>query len=136
MTHKRQLIREAIAAEVDTVLSLTGRVFMTRTRRTAQSEMPVALIYTNEENSQQDVNDPRLLRDLSVFLELHIAKVEGIDETLDGLCEPVEAVIAANPRLGGLALNTVLARTRMGYDGEGDEKHGVAILTFEVMYRT
>ncbi len=128
MTHRRQQIRTAIAQAIG------GET--TRFRPTADSELPVKLVYTLAEKSGLADLKRTLQRVVSVGIEIRAASTGQLDNALDALCEEVEAAMADDPSFGRLALNSHLASTSIGLDGEGEQRHAVAVLEYQVTYRT
>lgn len=136
MTHKRQAIRTAIVAALGTMPALTGRTFATRARPTEASELPVALVYTLNEESDLANAGYDLTRNLNAVVEVRAAAAANLDDALDALCADVETAINTDPRLGGLATLAFLTGTSIGLDGEGDGRQAVATLTYRVRYET
>ena len=128
MTHKRQSIRVAIATAIG------GEA--TRTRPTADTELPAKLVYTLREASGLVTVARSLERTLTAVVEIRASSTGAIDDALDALCETVEAAMAADPTFGRLAITSWLASTTIGLDGEGDTRQAVATLEYSVMYRT
>lgn len=136
MTHKRQSIREAIAAQLQATPTLLGRVVKTRSRPTMPDELPLAIVYTLSESSDQATIAGDLTRTLSVMIEVRASSVGAMDDTLDALCAVVEQSMAADQTFGRLARNSFLSGTSIGLDGEGDSRQAVATLTYTVLYDT
>jgi hypothetical protein len=134
MPHHRQRIREGIAAALGSMPALAGRVYTMRVRRTQPEELPVVLVYALQEESARVAKS--LDRRLSVAIEIRSAVAHDLDDRLDDLAIYVEAAVMADPKIGLLAIDTVLRSTAIGLDGEGESQHGVAVLNFEVNYRT
>lgn len=128
MTHRRQSIRKAIAAAIGGVT--------TRTRPTQDSELPARIVYTLKETSGLANLRRALERPASVAIELRVKATGDLDDALDAQCEAVEAAMEIDPTFGRLAINSFLASTTIGLDGEGDSAQGVATLEYQVTYRT
>jgi hypothetical protein len=136
MTHKRQRIREAVVATLNTVPGWSNRVFATRARPTEQKELPVVLVYTTAEQSELATINLDLSRTLTLVLELRAKAVGALDDVLDEMSEKAEAAMSLDPRFGGLVTVGFLRETAIGLDGEGDARQSLATLTYEIRYET
>lgn len=136
MTHKRQRIREAVVGMLETAPGWEGRVFATRARPTEAAELPVVLVYTTAEQSELATMGYDLSRTLTLVLELRSSAVGALDAALDNMAEAAEAIMASDPRFGGLATFSFLRETVIGIDGEGDARQSLASLTYEIRYET
>jgi len=135
MTNKRTSIRKAIVAAIDGTSELAGRVTSSRVRRVQREEMPCAAVYALKEPAEM-LALGKQRRVVAIVVEVRATATDDLDDALDALCEVVEAAIFADPKHGGLAVGTQLATTEIGLDGEGDERQGVAQITFDVTYLT
>lgn len=136
MTHPRQQIRERVSAMLDVIPGLAGRVVPTRTRPTDAAELPVALIYTLSETSELITAAGDKRHTLALVIELRISASGALDDAADALCQSVEAVMATDSRLGGLAFMSTLSSTVFTLDGEGETRQFLATLTYTVIYDT
>lgn len=136
MPHPRQTIRDAIKAILNATPGFEGRVDTTRSRPTSTSELPCIIIYTLQETSGRSSTGGGLLRTLNVGIEIRTASSGEIDDALDDLALVVERAMLADPRLGGLAIDTYLTATAVGLDGEGESRQAVATLSYTVLYGT
>lgn len=132
--HKRAAIRAAIAAALIATPELATRVDTSRVRRTQDPELPVALVYSLQEPNQRGPLNGPLLRRLSVIVEIRVKALATLDDDVDTLCAVVEAALAIDPSFGRLAMDSYLESTQIGLSGEGEVRHGVAILTYAVSY--
>lgn len=136
MSHLRQAIRAHIRQALQDVPQLGGRVSTTRTRPTQANELPCAIVYALDESAGYAGVSRSLRRSLSVAIEMRVAATDALDDVLDGYCLAVETAIGADPRLGGLALDSRLSSTTIGLDGEGETRQALATLTYRVDYFT
>ena len=136
MTHKRQAIRHAIAAQLETAPALLGRVVTTRARPTAPDELPVAIVYALTESSSKATIGGRLSRTLNVAVELRASSVGALDDTLDALSLAVEQAMATDRTFRKTVIDSSLTNTAIGLDGEGETKQAVATLTYTVLYQS
>lgn len=137
MTHRRQDIRAAIAAALDALPTLAGRVATNRPRPTQQAEeLPCAIVYTPREASAPAAVKTTLSRALTVIIEIRAAAPDALDDTLDSLAEAVEAALVADPGFGRSALTSYLAGTSLDMDDGGEAVVGVLSLELAVTYHT
>ena len=136
MTHKRQLIREAIRLRLEQIPALAGRCHSTRSRPVEARELPAAIIYTLNETSELANFDGTLARTLTGVVEIRASAAGAIDNALDDLSEEIERTLAVDPRFGGLVRLSFLTGTTIGIDGEGESRQAVATLSYELQYDT
>lgn len=135
MTHPRAEIRDHVVA----LLSTTDLpVVPSRVYPIQRTELPAICVYTlNEISEQESLTPPRMMRDLQLAIDLYATGADGApDDALDALAETIEALMAADIRLGGRAFNSFLAETSIGFDGAGEQARGLARLRYTVRYRT
>lgn len=131
--HKRQAIREAIKTELDSIAGLT----VLENRVHTNTSFPLANVKTARETSDaSEMGGLVLTRELLVDIELTGRAVADVDDDIDGLCESVEIQLANNPTLGGVCDYLFLTSTDIDFDGDGEQPHGRAVLTFNVHYST
>ena len=138
MTHVRAQVRAA-AVTLLTGLPTTGtRVFPTRSWPLSTNQLPALLIYTSDETAEPgSLTRPiNLHRSVSLVVEAVASKCNGLDDLLDAMCAEVEAELAMDPSLTGLAKNSTLRRTEIEVRSDGDATVGIARMTFEVLYVT
>ncbi|WP_342640935.1 hypothetical protein [Rhodoligotrophos ferricapiens] len=136
MTHRRQAIRTAVADLLRAAMPLGCIVARTRTRSTQANELPAVLVYTLRETSEPATIGPKLDRSASLLIEIRVADSNDLDDRIDDLCEKVEVAMAVDPTFGRLAINSYLAATNIGLDGESESRQGIAVLDYSVNYRT
>lgn len=136
MTHKRQRIREAVVAILEAIPEWQGRVFPNRTRPTEAAELPVALVYSLNEDTDVVTMGGTLQRSLTLSIEIRASASGAIDNVLDDLAQKAEKAIAADPRLGRRAIHSRLSGTTLGLDGEGESRQAVLTLTYIIQYQT
>lgn len=142
--HHRRVIREAVVALLQAGETDAGdRVFKNRVLpmriRGDKAELPAILVYSLEEDVDDDsaTTAPReLTRRLSLAVDaLAVGADEEVDDDLDQLAEQIEAVMHADPFLGGVAADSILGGTIIEFDGDGERVIGRVGLTYEVTYR-
>ena len=134
MKRSRQKIREAVAANLAGIATVyTSRIYPKLT-------LPVISVYGNNEQSEGEateaVGPQRYSRRLTLEIEITAEATEGADDAVDDLSAQVEAAMAADRWLGGLAEETGLAATRMSFANAGDTQVATAPLSYLVWYRT
>ncbi len=137
--HPRQILREKVSA----LLSLGGtaagsRVWPSRSRPWLSNKVPAIGVYTVEEDSPAaNVSPRRYDRTVTVLVELHLdAQDERLDDAMDGLAKQVEDILLADPTWGGVADDSALMGTTMGFSAQGEVERGVVLMQFEADYTT
>ena len=136
--HVRQQIRDRIVTNV-TGLSTTGaRVYRSRVYPLNADTMPALLVYTKTEDSEIDVmGSPGVLNRLvNIAIEGYVRNITVYDNKIDDICKEVEAAMAGDQTINGLAKNSFLSSTEIEYTGEGDQPIGVVTMNYVVQYRT
>lgn len=132
--HVRQQIREAIGTLL-TGLSTTGaRVHQSRVFALAPAtELPCILIYTLQEATALD-SFCQYARRITVAVEAVAEPTANVDDVLDTICKEVEAKMATDKLLGGLAAEVSLQRTDVQLQGGDSERTvGAARMAWEVL---
>lgn len=134
--HVRQQIREAAAAAL-TGLSTTGqKVYPSRIKILADSELPCLLVFTNNESvSPLDINSHELDRNLELIVVGCVKQGADIDDKLDTIIMEVEQVLNQTT-LGGLCNSVTLGSIEVELNGEGEKPVGKATMTFNATYNT
>ncbi|MEM9681634.1 MAG: hypothetical protein AAF942_00075 [Pseudomonadota bacterium] len=137
MTHRRQEIREHVETLLkDGLHAVDGNVFRSRAYPMKADRLPGVCVYTLSETSEQWNQSRALDRVMDLAIDIYVAHTDNPDDDLDDLAEAVEALIDEDHTFGKLALNSWLAETTIGFDGEGAQAHGLARLRYAVRYRT
>lgn len=136
MAHVRQQIREA-AATVITGLSSGASVHPSRVYDLEAGDLPALKLYTLSEGVERDsLSYPRgTRRQLQLIVEVAAKSTTNLDDVLDTLCAEVEAAIAADITLGGLAKDAYLETTTVELNDGGSQPHGMASMSWIVEYR-
>lgn len=136
--HVRKQIRDAMVAALDGLTTTGSNVFSGRVYAVQRTELPCLLVYFEEEGSEIDAmgtSGRPLDRQAQITVEGVARVTTALEDTLDAIAKEVEAALGGN-RLGGLARDVQLSRTRYGLTGEGDAQHGAVRLTWAYDYRT
>lgn len=137
MSHPRQLIRHAVAAQLTGATAAGTRVFKTRVLP-YRRELPAVAVYTFTETVDVDVDSsPReLKRTLDLVIEgaVQATSAENPDDLLDALALEIETALHADPTFGNTAADAVLSATELEVVAEGEQLIGVVKLTYRVEY--
>lgn len=135
MAHVREQIRNQIATILASLAG--GRVYTSRVY--PLEVLPAIGIYAGSESSQQDptIGIPVYNREVDVVIEIATEALSDVDAAVDELAADVEALMAADLTLSGLAADAPLISTSVSLDG-GDSEIPIAFarLTYRVWYRT
>ena len=138
MTHVRAQIRNTVVTVLTGLHTTGSSVFATRSWPLDAKQLPALLIYSVDETADPgSLTRPIALhRALSLVVEAVALKCNGLDDLLDAMCAEVEAELAMDPSIAGLAKNSTLRRTEIEVRSDGDATVGIARMTFEVLYVT
>ena len=136
MAHKRQSIRERVASTLTGLTTTGSNVFQSRVYPIENTKLPCLLIYTREETSEPlTTNPPRAIEKvLSLVVEGYVKANTNFDDTIDTICEEVEAALFTDRLINDLALDSFLVNTDISYNGEGDNPLGIVVMTFQITY--
>ncbi len=141
MAHKREEIRKAVLALLNTPVSMVyptdagANVYANRVAPLWQSELPAILIYVRNETAvRRALNSRQSLRNLNLVIEAYAEANDAVDDQLDDLATQIENIISANPSLTATALGAVLTETEITLDDSGEKLLGKLTLNFEVQY--
>ena len=137
MAHKRKQIRDRLKTLLSGLPSTGTNVFASRKYPLNKAKLPGLLIYTDEEVSEAGAMRRSLDRTVAAKIQGYVKPNAGaIDDDLDEIAEDVEAAIESDPKLGGLALFTILESSTMEFDTESDRPVGIITMTYQIQYRT
>jgi hypothetical protein len=134
--HIRQQIREKFGTTLTGLTTTGSNVFESRVYPLENASLPALIIYTKSETSEPIViGTQRLMsRELSVVVEGYAKATSNFDDTIDTISKEVEAAIAADRTLNGLAKDTYLESTEIEFNSEGEKPLGYVSLTFLTNY--
>jgi hypothetical protein len=139
MAHQRQLIREAVRAQLLGKTAAAARVHETRMVPWRQVELPALSVYALSERIDAD-SQKTAPRELTRTLKLRVVGVvrfkDNIDDALDELALQVERALDADPNFGGTAFDSILSDVELGVDEESGKPLGVLEMTYTVTYHT
>lgn len=134
MSHLRKQIRDRIAVILTGLPTIGSEVFVGRARPLAKDHDPTLLIYTTSETSERDAY-PTEARRLIVHVEARVSTVAAPDDNLDAIAVEVEAAMAADRLLAGLALDLQYQQMEQVVEASGDRYLGGLRLQYVVSYR-
>lgn len=138
--HARRAIVNAAAAACAELQTTGSRVYPGRTRPLDANGEPHLLVYARQEQSASATMkgpERKLLRRLNLVVEGVDSATTDTDALVDQIAAEVEAALAADNTLGGLAKDLELASTEIVTSGDDAERRLVVIrLTFVVTYLT
>ena len=142
VTHRRTTIRQAVQNILVNASTAAGsRVYDTRL---FPANAQPAIIVTTPSDTFTDITDLTLvddnLHDLTVDISVTAQGNSGLAESLDDLCEEIEAAIYADPYLEGESIGFRIQRVRLestdlSYTLETDPQAGQAAMRFVWTYR-
>src|SRR5210317_649365 len=134
--HIRQQIREKFGTTLTGLTTTGSNVFESRVYPLENASLPALIIYTKSETSEPIVIGTQrvMSRELSVVVEGYAKATSNFDDTIDTISKEVEAAIAADRTLDGLAKDTYLESTEIEFNSEGEKPLGYVSLTFLTNY--
>lgn len=134
--HIRQQIREKFGTLLTGLTTTGSNVYQSRVYPLENANLPALIIYTKSEESEPIVIgvDRVMSRVLSVVVEGYTKATSNFDDTIDTISKEVEAAIAADRTLDGLAKDTYLESTEIEFNAEGEKPLGYVSLTFLTNY--
>lgn len=137
MPHQRQLIRQAVKAQLLGATAAEDRVYTNRMFPYTRAQLPALAVYTLEEEVEPFNTAPReLKRTLQLAIEAAVEETEEVDDALDVLALQVEAAMDLDETLGGTASDSLLSSTQMEVIETGSRSAGVIRLEYTVTYYT
>jgi hypothetical protein len=145
--HPRQLIRDAVIAQLTGQTAAQTRVDDSRTEPHRRGPLPAISVYTEHETVVDDSKQSRpgeLLRELDVVIVGWVEHTQARPATraLDDLAAQIEIIMDADPYLGGLAggIGVWLSETEIAIEDENelrpDPLIGVIRMTYVAPYLT
>lgn len=140
--HPRELICDAVVANLTNRTSAGTRVEAFRIDTYQDSELPAIAVYTQDE--QVDPNSsstaPRkLTRNVKAEIAATVAHSEAFPawRAMNAIAEEIEAVMDVDRFLGGTAAGSVLESTEISFPNpSADPLLGIIVLTYSVTYQT
>ncbi len=135
MAHLRKQIRDRITTTLTGLTTTGSNVYQTRIYPLSETKLPGIAIYTASHSFDPlSINPPRtLMNELDVSIEIY-TKGSNSDDTMDTICEEIEAALYADSDLNGLAQNVYQTGIDIEYSGEGDQPVTLGRMTVRVEY--
>ena len=140
MSHKRQIIRDAIINQLKDKTDAGSNIYGNRAKPLFDQSIPAILVYSKQENILEDQYNidgyAPLKRDLEIAIEAVIIASDEFDQKLDDIASQIESA------LDGFEIETrkadliKLKSTEIDYSIEGSKIYGAVRLTYSVIYRT
>ena len=140
MSHKRQIIRDAIINQLKDKTYAGSNVYCNRAKPLFDQFLPAILVYSKQENILEDQYNidgyAPLKRELEIAIEAVILGGDDFDQKLDDISEQIEST------LDGFEIETrkadliKLKSTDIDYSIESSKIYGAVRLTYSVIYRT
>jgi hypothetical protein len=139
--HPRQLVRDAVVAQLTGATVAGPRVYDTLEVPHRRAELPAISVYTPDEQSDATTTRGTAPREMQRELQLVVegvvkrsAQDEKLTATLDALALEIETAIFADDTLGDTASDTVLVGTSLVLLEDGDRTMASIRLEFAVTY--
>ena len=137
MAHRRKEIRDRFITLLTGLTTTGSNVFRTRIFPLTSDELPGLCVFSEAEEIEQGAQGGALDRLLTVLVEAYVKDSSGdVDDTLDAIAEDVEAAIAADPTLSGLALSVFPASVEFEFDRQTEKPVGIMSIRYQVFYRS
>ena len=132
--HSRTQIRDHVVTQL---AGIGATVSKSRIHNLQTADLPAVIVYTLSEASVPVTIKRTQERTLQLIIDIHVRSIAGdVDDDVDALCVEVEKAIEADWQFNRLALRPALVQTEIGISGEAEGRHGLAQLTYAVVYRT
>jgi hypothetical protein len=140
MSHKRQIIRDAIINQLKDQTDAGSNIYGNRAKPLFDQSIPAILVYSKQENILEDQYNidgyAPLKRELEIAIEAVIIASDEFDQKLDDIASQIESA------LDGFEIETrkadliKLKSTEIDYSIESSKIYGAVRLTYSVIYRT
>lgn len=133
--HERTDVRNAVAQALLGKTLAGERVYASRVRPYLESELPCIAVFTEDEQWNLVAEAPR---EYEVTADLRIIAIvrgaDGYEAQLDRLTLEIERVIEADETISGTANRTLLSRTEIEADADGNQVIAKRSLVYQVSY--
>ena len=135
MASKRNQIVDALAAQLQNVPEVSGRVYRSRMEAFQRSEAPAIIIEPGPDNANTEpVSTCHVDWSLTVFVMV-IARGAIPDEAADPIVSKVYELIMADRTVGGLAMDCYPAAIEPTFES-ADRPASLTLMSFDVRYRS
>lgn len=138
MAHVRRQIRDAVVTALTGLSSTGARVSATRKYTHGKASLPALAVYTLDEESESETLGTAglLARSLRLVVTGYARASNSVEDTLDQIAAEVEAALAGEPTLGGLAKRSTLIGTEIEIEEQAEQPIGSIRLIWRVDYLT
>lgn len=139
MTHARKQIRDQIVTTLTGLATTGSNVFASRMWPMAEEQMPGLIVYTVSEDSEavaQSSSGYTLGRVLNVSIDAYVAAAVNVDDLVDQIAVEIEEALAGDAALDALVERSVLTRTEIILEGNGEHETAITKFQYEIRYRT
>lgn len=136
MAHRRRIVRDAAVTRLTGLATTGSNVFNSRARVLADSQLPALRVYTPQERAETGsdlLGDSMKMHRIELRVEVVAKAADTVENTIDAICELVEAAIATDETLGGVTQWCAYQSTDIEYEDE-DQTVMQATLSFEAIY--
>lgn len=135
--HQRTLIRDYVVAKMRGLVLDGDRVEGSRQLPITDTELPKVLVYTMSEAAEEWNRSPlRVQRTLELVIDVCVSQHLFLDDQADMVGNAIEQLLMQDPSLGGLAVETIIARTDKAKVETTSVDLALLRLTFSVIYQT
>lgn len=138
MAHVRKQIRDRIASVLSSGVSLTKRrVYSSRIYPLTEANLPAITVYSGVETSSLiNMSAKDMFRTMTINVDAYVRATNTFDDDIDAICVQIEAAMAGDFTVNGLAKDAILTSTEIDFSGDTEQPIGVARLTYTVRYVT
>lgn len=138
MAHVRKQIRDRIASVLSSGVGLVStRVYASRVYPLTEAKLPALTVYSGVETSSLiNMSTKDMFRTMTVNVDAYVRATNTFDDDIDAICVQIEAAMAGDFTVNGLAKDAILTSTEIDFSGDTEQPIGVARLTYTVRYVT
>ena len=138
MAHVRKQIRDRIASVLSSGVGLVStRVYASRVYPLTEAKLPALTVYSGVETSSLiNMSSKDMFRTMTVNVDAYVRATNTFDDDIDAICVQIEAAMAGDFTVNGLAKDAILTSTEIDFSGDTEQPIGVARLTYTVRYVT
>jgi len=138
MAHVRKQIRDRIASVLSSGVALvSGRVYPSRVYPLTEANLPAITVYFGVETSSLlNMSTKDMIRTATINVDAYVRVTGTFDDDIDAICVQIEAAMAGDFTVNGLAKDAILTSSEIDFSGDTEQPIGVARLTYTVRYVT
>jgi hypothetical protein len=132
MAHVRTDVRVALKAVLDAAKPAGWTIEISRDRKPDVSQMPRLIIGASRETAIRGSSGQPVARTIMYELTAYLTTAADVDGALDAAAVWIEAPLEADPKLGGVASDTIYRGTDITVHSGGEQPVGEMTLTYEI----